>query len=127
MSPLDDLVPRHEFLALARKHALVRICRCRECAFVCTHRIHRSRLGSLSDGLYAGEGATTELPDAAHRSLSRVGAIPLGFGGEFIARSLPRHGLRLEGFFERREDLPARPLPEPRGENLVCLAVPPPA
>lgn len=282
MSPsfVDNLVPRLELLAqalvlreprcphcggdaletLARKYALVRIRRCRACALVFTDPIYRSRLGSLYDRLYQGEGSTTELPDAerlaalvaagfagsdkdfrpqiarlrevapgprlleigsswgyflhqaraagfdatgieigarraefgrarlgvrivpsfealagerfdvvftshvlehftdlsgvferirerlapggalvvevphfewpaeAARSLSRVGAVhPLGFSGEFFARSLPRHGLRLVGFFERWEDLPERPLPEPRGENLVCLAVRPAA
>ena len=282
MSPLflDNLVPRLEFLAqalvrreprcphcggdgletLARKYALVRIRRCRSCALVFTDPIYRSRLGGLYDRLYAGQGSTTELPDAerlaalvgsgfagsdkdfrarmaplraaapgprlleigsswgyflhqaraagfeptgieigarraefgrarlgvrivpgweavagerfdlvytshvlehftdlsgvfvrirellvpggalvvevphfewpaeAVRSLSQVGAVhPLGFGGEFFARNLPRNGLRLVGFFERWEDLPARPLPEPRGENLVCLALRPPA
>jgi SAM-dependent methyltransferase len=67
-----------------------------------------------------------EWPAEASRSLSRVGAVhPLGFSGDFFARSLPRHGLRLVGFFERWEELPGRPLPGPRGENLVCLAVRP--
>jgi len=270
-----NLVPRLEFLAqalvrrepgcphcggrgletLARKYALVRVRRCGACALVFTDPIYRSRLGSLYDRLYAGEGSTTELPgperlaalvaagfagsdkdfaapiarlrevargprlleigsswgyflhqaraagfeptgieigarraeygraqlgvrivpgwealagerfDAvftshvlehftdfsgvlarirellapggalvvevphfewpaqARLSLSRIGAVhPLGFSGEFFARNLPRHGLRLAGFFERWEDLPGRPLPAPCGENLICLA-----
>lgn len=277
MSPLflDNLLPRLEFLAqavvrrqercphcgasdletLARKWALVRIRRCRECALAFTDPIYRSRLGDLYDRLYAGQGSTTELPDderlaelvaagfagsdkdfrariarlrglgsgrrllevgsswgyflhqaaaagfdatgieiGARRAeygrrqlgvrivpgfddlagetfdvvytshvlehftdlsgvfprlrellvpdgalvvevphfdwpaggsdaLSFVGAVhPLGFGGEFFRRSLPRHGFELVGFFERWEDLPQHPLTEPRGPNLVCMA-----
>jgi 2-polyprenyl-3-methyl-5-hydroxy-6-metoxy-1,4-benzoquinol methylase len=64
-------------------------------------------------------------PAGGRVALSSVGAVhPLGFGGEFFVRSLPRHGFRLEGFFERWEDLPQRPLAAPRGANLLCLARP---
>jgi SAM-dependent methyltransferase len=272
---LDNLLPRLEFLAqavvrreercphcgandletLARKWAVVRIRRCRQCALALTDPIYRSRLGNLYDRLYAGQGSTTELPDAErltalvasgfagsdkdfrvrvarlrelgpgrrllevgsswgyflHQAaaggfeatgveigsrraeygrsrlgvrilpgldalspgsfdvvytshvlehftdlsgvfprlhellvpggalvvevphfdwpaggsdaLSFVGAVhPLGFGGEFFRRSLPRHGFELVGFFERWEDLPQRPLPQPSGPNLVCVA-----
>jgi SAM-dependent methyltransferase len=275
---LDNLLPRVEFLAqalvrrqercphcgaeeletLARKYALVRIRRCTRCALAFTDPIYRSRLGNLYDRLYAGQGSTTEVPDAAQlerlvadgfagsdkdfrariarlrevavgrrllelgsswgyflhqaraggfeatgveiaarraeygrtrlgvrivagldelagerfdlvytshvlehftdlegvferlrellvpggalvvevphfdwpargrEALAFVGAVhPLGFGPEFFARSLPGHGLRLVGFFERWEDLPARPSPVPRGESLVCLALRP--
>jgi SAM-dependent methyltransferase len=272
---LDNLLPRLEFLAqavvrreercphcgatdletLARKWAVVRIRRCRLCALAFTDPIYRSRLGDLYDRLYAGQGSTTELPEAERlaelvasgfagsdkdfrarvarlrelgpgrrllevgsswgyflhqaaaggfdatgveigsrraeygrsrlgvrilpgldalspgsfdvvytshvlehftdlsgvfprlrellvpggalvvevphfdwpaggsEALSFVGAVhPLGFGGEFFRRSLPRHGFELVGFFERWEDLPQRPLPQPRGPNLVCVA-----
>ena len=272
---LDNLLPRVEFLAqalvrresrcphcggreletLARKYAVVRIRRCTGCALAFTDPIYRSRLGSLYDRLYAGQGSTTELPDperlarlvadgfagsdkdfrarvarlralapgrrllelgsswgyflhqaqaggfeatgveigarragfgraqlgvrivagldelagerfdlvytshvlehltdlsgvfarlhallvpggalvvevphfdwpaGGRAALAFVGAVhPLGFGAEFFTRSLPRHGFRLVGCFERFEDLPERPSRAPRGETLVCLA-----
>ena len=273
---LDNLLPRLDFLAqavvrrearcphcgsreletLARKWAVVRIRRCSGCALAFTDPIYRSRLGDLYDRLYAGQGSTTELPDAKRlaallasgfagsdkdfrariarlralgpgrrllelgsswgyflhqavaggfqatgveigarrseygrtqlgvrivpsldalagesfdlvytshvlehftelsglfprlrellvpggalvvevphfdwpaarsESLSIVGAVhPLGFGGEFFLRSLPRHGFRMVGFFGCWEDLPQHPLPQPQGPNLVCLAL----
>src|SRR5262249_61805003 len=69
---------------LARKYALVRIRRCRDCALVFTDPIYRSRLGSLYDQLYAGEGSTTELPDAA-RLAALVAAGVAGSDKDFRA------------------------------------------
>lgn len=56
-------------------------------------------------------------------SLKRIGAVhPLGFDCEFFRRNLPRHGFRLEGFFDDWDDFPDRPVERSRRDNVICLA-----
>ena len=63
---------------VARKNAVVRIRRCRECFLYFTDPIYRSHIGDLYESLYQAEGSTITLPDKvaldALRSTSFAGS-----------------------------------------------------